>query len=186
MNIKGMVAGGIVSVVVLAGGAAYAAPATSATSASDSAAPKATCLDAAHDDSWSAWVQGRPDAFDAGDLGGTYVWHDVDGWHVRVTHATDDKGVISGKIVTSGKFVDVTGVQLEKNDKFSVGKNGHTITFRFVNYGHIDGLDFRTQCAPSVTFGFARGSHRLTDDRIFVGDHKAHPQSDPFMVRRSV
>jgi hypothetical protein len=58
------------------------------------------------------------------------------------------------------------------------------LTFRFANYGHIDGIDFRTSCAPGLTFDFERGGTALPPARIFVGQAGTHPESDPFRVVR--
>jgi hypothetical protein len=187
MNWKKIAAVAALSAVTLGiGGSAFAA-APSPTSAAEPAPSTSTeknCL-IVHDDAWPAWTQGRPDGFTAGDTGGVYMWHDNDGWHIRVTHATDDKSTFSGFIVTTGHLVDVQAIALEKNDSLNVGAGGHSVTFRFENYGHIDGLDFHTRCAPSITFGFARADHRLPADRVFVGDHKTNPARDPFRITRT-
>ena len=202
MNIKTMAVGGIVAGILAAGGttAAFAAsgsgsvsPAPNPTATTAAAAAAATtpapttgtCLPAGHDDAWPAWVQGRPAAFDAGDLGGVYLWHDANGWHLRVTHANDDKAVFTGQLVTSGTFVDVKGVQLEKSDTFTVGPKDHVVTFRFVNYGHMDGIDFRTCCAPSISFAFQRGGASLPVSRIFVGEDRLNPRHDGFRIYRT-
>jgi hypothetical protein len=128
-------------------------------------------------------VQGRPDTFDAGDRGGVYLWHDGSGWHLRVTHATDDKAVSTGIISTKGTVSNVEPVQLEKSDKLKVGKADHVIAFRFVSYGHIDGVDWTAPCAKALRFSFKHGGHPLTDT-VFLGDKKVHPRHDPFALRR--
>ena len=169
------------------GGNAFAStsPQAAKTVASTAAPTVAGSCLKVHDDSWPGWTQGRPDRFDAGDTGGVYMWHDNDGWHLRVSHATDDKSVFSGRIATSGHLVGVRGVALERNDNFKVGPNGHLVTFRFQNYGHVDGLDFHTTCAPSITFSYSRAGHTLPSERVFVGDHKANPATDPFRITRT-
>ena len=166
------------------GGAAYASPSsTAAAGPAASSGADRNCL-SVHDDAWPASAQGRPDRFDAGDIGGVYLWHDDSGWHLRVTHATDDKSAFTGRIATSGHLVDVQAVGLEHNDSLRVGADGHSVVFRFENYGHIDGVDFHTRCAPSITLSFTRGAHRLPASRVFVGDHKTNPASDPFRIVR--
>ena len=145
------------------------------------------CLPEGRDDQWPGVINGRPDGFDPGDLGGVYLWHDTNGFHLRVTHHGDDKAVFSGEIGTPrGTLTDVTGVQLEKNDRFTVGPQGHHLNFRFNNYGHDDGLDFRTKCAPTITFAFKRAANTLPAERVFLGDQKAHPASDPFSIARGI
>jgi hypothetical protein len=183
MNWKQIVAtAGLFAGTVGIGGSALAAS-PMATSSAPTSADK-DCL-IVHDDAWPAWTQGRPDGFAAGATGGVYLWHDGTGWHLRVTHATDDKSTFAGQIVTTGHLVDVQAIALEKNDALHVGPGGHSVTFRFENYGHIYGFDFRSRCAPSISFGFTRAGHRLPADRIFVGDHTTHPPTDPFRIVRT-
>jgi hypothetical protein len=59
-----------------------------------------------------------------------------------------------------------------------------TITYRFVNYGHIDGLDFKTACARSVAFRGAMAGHKLPTWRIWLGHYGRHPLENPFVVIR--
>jgi hypothetical protein len=138
------------------------------------------------DDQWPDWVNGQPAGFDAGDSGGVYLWHDTNGFHLRVTHKTDDKAFFAGTLHTSGAFADVTGVALEGNDHFSVGPDHHEITFRFVNYGHVDGLDFHTRCAPAVTMGFSADGHNLPANRVVIGHLDRHPATNPFTIVRNL
>ena len=123
--------------------------------------------------------------FDAGDNGGVYLWHDGDGWHLRVTHKTDDRLYVTGTLRTGGVFAAVTGVALERNDHFTVGPDGHTITFRFNNSGHIDGLNFRTHCASALEMGFQADDHRLPANRIVIGHNDQHPDNNPFRIVRT-
>ena len=153
-----------------------------------SAAPTATTntkCDDERDGAWPWWTQGKPDSFEAGATGGVYMWHDGDGWHVRVTHANDDKTTFTGRLQTSGAFVGVKPIALEHNDVVSVGSGGHVVTFKFENYGHIDGFDFHTSCAPAISVSLTRGGHRLPTDRIFIGDHQIHPAGNPFRIHRT-
>ena len=167
-----------------AGVSAAANAPTSPTSTGPTANTNTRCDDE-RDGAWPSWVQGKPDSFEAGATGGVYMWHDGDGWHLRVTHANDDKTTFTGKLQTVGTFVGVKAIALERNDMVHVGTGGHVITFKFENYGHIDGFDFHTSCAPSITVSLARGVHRVATDRIFIGDHKAHPAGNPFRIRRT-
>lgn len=187
MNWKTLATAATLSAATLGVGSTAFASSSSSTAASRPvASPGAdkNCL-SLHDDAWPTWAQGRPANFDAGDSGGVYMWHDNDGWHVRVTHATDDKSAFTGRITTVGHLVDVKAVGLEHNDSLRVGADGHSIVFRFENYGHIDGLDFHTRCAPSIVLSFGRGDHRLPARRVFVGDHKTSPATDPFRITRT-
>jgi hypothetical protein len=187
VSLKSVIFGGVMGAVLVMGGMSYAASSPTSTPASDTAGSEPAtngCLPPGHDDAWPAWVQGRPDGFEAGDIGGVYLWHDGDGWHLRVTHANNDQAVFAGVIRTPGRLVDVHPIALEQADQLTVGPDQHTMTFRFSNYGHIDGIDFHTRCAPVIRFAFDRGGHLLPADRVFVGDDKNHP-GNPFRVART-
>lgn len=179
----------IVCAALVAGSVGVATPAfasnTPATTAAATSPNTGTRCSDERDGSWPDWVQGKPDTFDAGATGGVYMWHDSDGWHLRVTHANNDQTVFTGALETTGAFVDVHGVLLEKNDSLHVSAARHVISFKFENYGHIDGVDFHTACAPSIVSSFWRGTHRVTVDRVFLGDHDTHPSTDPFRIRRA-
>jgi len=187
MNWKNFIVGSALAVGVIAASAGVSAAATAPSPAppqvpAPSTAPK---CDDVRDGAWPLWVQGKPDSLDAGATGGVYMWHDRDGWHVRVTHATDDKTTFTGRLQSVGTFVGVKAISLEQNDTLQVGTGGHVVNFKFENYGHIDGFDFRTSCAPSIAVTLSRGEHRLPTDRVFIGDHKAHPAGNPFRIRRT-
>lgn len=134
-------------------------------------------------------LEGRPDRFDAGDRGATYVWHDSSGWHLRATDQTASAHVYSGRIVLStGSFKDVQGVALERDDRFYV--SGRTLYYQFVTYKAIDGIDFRVgDCSPApgqtITF-HARRDGALDSGRVIVGDQERHPEHDPFTAIRSL
>jgi hypothetical protein len=191
MNLKALAACAAVASVMVAsvmvagiGGGVASAATTGATSSGGKATP--SCTGSGPDDGWPAVVQGRPDSFDAGDRGGVYLWHDASGWHLRVTHATDDKAAFTGIIRSKSTVSNVQPVQLEQNDKVKVkvDKAEHVIAFRFLNYGHIDGVDWTAPCARALRFSFKRGGQKLTST-VFLGDKKVHPKHDPFAVKRA-
>lgn len=162
---------GIVFAMPAGVAAAAPAPATATTTA-------ATC-DAGH---WPASVQGRPQ-FHTGSRAGDYIWHDATGWHLRVTHPGSRAVVFSGTI-TAGQALTVKGVRLETGDTFTVSPDQKTVTYRFVNHGKIDGLDFTTACAKHLTFGGRMNSLRLPTGRIWIGHRGRHPLENPFVLRR--
>jgi hypothetical protein len=129
-------------------------------------------------------VQGRPDGIDPRTTAATYMWHDNDGWHIRVTHHTTNRRTFSGQLLTSGDFANVGAVHLEKSDQFQVSKDHHSITFLFKNFGRIDGLDFHTHCAPSIKFAFQSDGKTTPTNRIVIGRHNARPSSNPFTISR--
>jgi len=182
MNLHQRVIGGLVGLsavvaIVAAPASVFAASATS--SATASTATVATCTDG----HWPSSVQGRSTAFHAGAKAGDYIWHDANGWHVRVTHAGTGREVFTGTIVSSAPL-DAVPVKLEKNDVVTVSADKKTITYRLVNYGRIDGFDFRTACASRLSFSGRLDGVRLPTSRIWLGAFNRHPLENPFVVVR--
>lgn len=134
------------------------------------------------DTHWPAAVQGVPTNLHAGAAGGNYFWHTKTGWHLRVTHRGSSRVVFTGRIVSSTP-ITVTGVKLEKNDTFTLSADKLTLTYRFRNYGRIDGLDFKTDCSQHLRLsGSTMGGKKLPVSRIWLGARHVHPLSNPFVV----
>ena len=131
---------------------------------------------------WPATVEGRPTLLKSGSLGGDYIWHDTGGWHVRVTRHADERLTFSGRI-TSSAPLDADPVRLESNDKVSLSADRRTITFRFENYGAIDGIDFTTTFI-ALSFSLSMGISRMPISRIWLGASNRHPLENPFAVTR--
>ena len=112
------------------------------------------------------------------------MWHD-NGWHIRVTHKGSNKRTFAGSLVTQGAFTGVKPVQLEKSDSLKVSSDKHVITFLFKNYGLIDGVDFFTHCAPSITFSFQSDGSTSPPSKIDIGHNSVHPPTDPFLIARN-
>ena len=148
--------------------------------------PNKTCTVAKDDGHWPAYVARQPAGIDPHTTAAIYMWHDTNGWHIRVTHHTDNRRTFAGQISTAGRFADVKPVHLEKNDKFVVSPDHHSITFLFYNRGYIDGLNFFTKCAPSVTFGFQSDGKTAPVSRIVIGMNSTHPPSNPFIINRAL
>lgn len=161
----------------------------SASNPASASTPATTACDAG---AWKAddiSVEGRPDGFDAGDRGATYLWHDAGGWHLRTTDHTNSPHLYSGRIVLStGQFAGVQGIRLEDADKFRV--YGETLYYRFVTYNGIDGVDFHVgDCSPRVAQALTfhlRYDGALDANRVIVGDKSRHPEHDPFVGIRSL
>ena len=181
-NMKRIAAVGAIATTLVVGGSAgaFAASTPSTAPGGSTGVTPSTCLPGGHDDSWPVWADGNP-----GRSAGVTVWHDSNGWHVRVTHNAIHDRVFSGEIVTKGALVDVTAVRLEKNDHLVVGTGQHSIRFRFNNYGGVDGFDFATKCAPALGFGFLSDGHVVPTGRISIGAAARHPEHDPFVIART-
>ncbi len=156
------------SLALLAPAAASAAPTTAETSC------------AGH---WPASLQGVPSMYEAGARAGDYLWHDSRGWHLRVTKVTSSRAVFTGRI-RSDKPMTVTGVKLESGDTFTLSADKLTLTYRFANYGHIDGLDVRTACASRLGISGSMDGTLLPTGRIWIGARGHHPLQNPFAISR--
>lgn len=154
----------------------------SLTSASTPSTASATC-DVNRDDRWPLSAAGRPKGLDAGDAGGVYLWHDDDGWHLRVTHRNDHVQVYSGTIATNGA-IRFQRVLDERGDRAWVGPDHHVLHFVFTNFGHLDGVDFQTRCAPTLGFALQGDGHTLPASRVNIGYFSTHPANDPFAIAR--
>jgi hypothetical protein len=164
----------LAAVLLVPGGAAgamitAAAPTTSA----------ATC-DAGR---WPRRVQGKPATLVVGARAGDYIWHNANGWHLRVTHPGTAGVVFSGRIV-SNKPVSVAGVRLDAGDTIAISGDLKTVTYRFINHGGVDGLDLRTACATRLAFTGSMASSKLPVGRIWIGRNGLHPLGNPFVVTR--
>lgn len=135
------------------------------------------------DGRWPASVQGKPVMFASGARAGDYLWHNARGWHLRVTKASSTRAVFTGRI-RSDKPITVTGVLLEKGDSFTLSADKLTLTYRFVNYGRVDGLDFTTACVERLVIGGSMNGVKLPIGRIWVGARGHHPLQNPFVIRR--
>jgi hypothetical protein len=144
------------------------------------------CTVVTDDGRWPAYANGKPAGIDPHTTGAIYQWHDKDGWHVRVTHKTNNKRTFSGQITTGGKLVHVKPVRLEKGDKWVVSADKHSVSFLFKNYGWIDGLNFMTACAPSLSFGYQSDGKTSSPSRIVIGKDATHPTSNPFVISRAL
>ena len=163
--------GPIVGLALL--GAALIVPTTAA------AAEAAAC----DEGRWPAATQGAPVTYKSGGRAGDYLWHNATGWHLRVTHIGSRRVVFSGRIV-SDRPLSVRGYKLESGDRFVLSDDKLTLTYRFANYGHIDGLDFRTACATKLRVRGSMAGEKLPVGRIWIGRAGTHPLSNPFLIER--
>ena len=166
-------------------GLALSGPANAASTTSSAPSPAPSAAAAKCDSgAWAGRIQGAPRNFSAGDRGGDYLWHDTHGMHLRVTHRTSSRDVYTGTI-TSSAPMRINPVKLEKGDVARLSADHRTLVFAFSNYGHIDGVDFHTDCATSITVAHLNeGNNRLPASRVYLGATEAHPAAVPFTVRR--
>ena len=168
------------TLVILALGGALLAPATTLAATAPATTPTIVACTDGH---WPATVQGVPTLWHAGAPAGDYLWHDATGWHLRVTHRGTGRAVFSGRIVSSAPMT-AAPVRLEAGDLFALSADRLTLTYRFVNHGRVDGLNFRTDCARRITVGGAMDGSRLPVGRIWIGRANRHPLENPFVITR--
>ncbi len=126
-------------------------------------------------------MQGVPLTLKAGARAGDYLWHSSTGWHLRVTHPGTAKVVFTGRIVSSAPMT-FTPWRLEKGDTITLSTDKKTLTYKFNNYGRIDGIDFKTACAQRLTIYASINGRKLSPSRIWLGQHGRHPLENRFVV----
>jgi hypothetical protein len=161
---------------------ALLAPASAA--AAGGPEPTGTGDDAGCPGHWPAAVQGKPATYAAGARAGEYLWHDARGWHLRVTKVNSERAVFTGRI-KSDRPMTVSGVLLEEGDRITLSADRLTLSYRFANYGHIDGLDFRTACATRLDITGAMNGATLPASRVWIGANGRHPLGVPFAILRA-
>lgn len=133
---------------------------------------------------WQPVVQGAPAGFSAGDRGGDYLWHDLTGFHLRVTHRNDGRQVYSG-LITSSAPMRIDPVRLESGDVLRLSPDHRSFVFAFADYGRVDGVNFHTDCAATLTVSRLHvGSAALPASRVYLGHREAHPAAVPFTLHR--
>jgi hypothetical protein len=128
-------------------------------------------------------VQGNPDVR-AGQDGAAYLFHDSKGWSVRVTHASSKGSVVTGTITATGLIGHVSTFHLEKRDAVRLSNGGHTLQFRLVNVGHLDGLSFTAECSKSMRVAIGVDGKGASTQAVYLGAHRLHPASVPFAIER--
>lgn len=183
MSLRRQFLGGLIGLTTIAAllvpSAVLAAGTTPTATAATPAAATAVCTDG----HWPASVQGVPTLWHANGAAGDYMWHDARGWHLRVTHRGTGRVVFTGRIVSSAPMT-ATGIRLEAGDSIALSADRLTLTYRFVNHGAIDGINFRTDCARRLTFAGSMSGVKLPISRIWIGRANRHPLENPFTITR--
>src|SRR3954471_19581199 len=94
-------------------------------------------------------VMGSPDV-KPGQALGVYLWHGSNGYSLRATHPGHTKVVFAGRLSASNGFSHVTKVAFEKADWLKLSSDGKQLTFRFTNYGYIDGINLAADCSRLI------------------------------------
>jgi hypothetical protein len=176
--LSGLLSLSAIATMLFVPAAAFAA--TSATSAPTAATAATTC----DEGRWPASVQGQPVTLKAGARAGDYLWHSATGWHLRVTHPGAYAVAFTGTIVATAALT-VAPYALESGDTWTLSADKKTLTYRFVNHGRVDGLDFRTACATRLWVKGSMGGVKLPPSRIWLGHWGRHPLQNPFVILRN-
>jgi hypothetical protein len=129
-------------------------------------------------------VMGSPD-LEAGQATGVYLWHGSNGYSLRATHPGHQKVVFTGRLTASNSFSHVTPVRFEKADSYALSSDHKTLTFRFTNYGYIDGLNFAADCSRLIRVKIGVNGAQATPRQVKLGKAKSNPTSTPFTIERS-
>jgi hypothetical protein len=128
-------------------------------------------------------VIGRPASFHAGLARGYWIWHDTTGWHLRATHASTARTVFTGVITATNPMTTVK-VRDEAHDRVVRSADRRTTTFRFTNYGGVDGLDLTAGCSATVTFRLYADGALVAPSRIHLGARATAATANPLRVTR--
>ena len=131
-----------------------------------------------------AQVQGNPNV-QPGSRGVAYLWHDSHGWSLRVTHPGTARAVVTGTLTVTRDISHLQTVRLERGDAVAVSRDGHTLSFRMANVGHLDGVNFTADCSPKMRVNVKVNGVGASTSQVFLGAHRAHPTSVPFTIERS-
>lgn len=174
------------SATLAVGALMAAAPADAATPAAN---PAATSQASCSTGRLPASVLGDPKVR-AGQSAGVYLAHGTGatsertGYALAVTHPGSRLAVFTGTVTSSAPITYVK-VRDERHDVVRLSADHKTLTYRFVNYGGIDGVAFRADCAKTVTFNAALDYRKLPAANVFLGAQRVHPSSVPFTIART-
>jgi hypothetical protein len=129
-------------------------------------------------------VQGDPHVR-SGDRGVAYLFHTGSGWGLRVTHASTQRTVVTGTLRASSGISSYRTYRLERGDAVSQSADGRLLSFRLSNVGHLDGFDVKAECSTTLQVTVRVDGTSAPTDRVYLGAHRAHPTSVPFVIGRS-
>jgi hypothetical protein len=126
-------------------------------------------------------VEGQPSMMQQGALASYWIWHDRDGFHLRVTTA-HDRRTFTGLITFSGELGWARAYELGPEDEVRVTNQG--IRFRILAEKNINGFDFRVGRGSQATVHLEindMGPQKLLQS-VFLGQNNVHPMSNDFTL----
>lgn len=179
MTIKRSIATVLAGAAIAVGAFAHPASAADTGTAASPDPNEASCVNG----HWPGVVDGKPTQLQAGAHEAVYLWHDTTGWHLRATHPGTDKKIIRGQLRSDGEIYAVARYT-EGNDVVAHTASRHAVSFRFTNWGHIDGLDFKVRCGKHLNVNGAYQGTKLQPSQVFLGAGNTNPAKVPFMLKR--
>ena len=76
-------------------------------------------------------------------------------------------------------------MRLEKADNVTLSSDHKTLTFRFTNYGYIDGVNFAADCSKLMRVKIRINNEVASPRQVKLGKHRSNPTSNPFTIERS-
>ena len=132
---------------------------------------------------WPASAEGRPAAHLEAE--GVYVWHSSNGWRLRVNDPGTDRAVFTGSVKVDGKIFAV-GRHLENGAEGVVRLGAHAAVFRFMNFGGVDGMNFRTKCSTTFRVNVKKNGVTVPTEHVYIGAAGDHPAAVPFIITRTL
>jgi hypothetical protein len=135
--------------------------------------------------SWQARVEGQPFSFRAGAASGVYFWHNQPaGLSLRTTNPPRQSHEYSGIISTDGTIFNLTPVDLEPDDSYTLDAYGQNLSFDFHTDSAIDGVDFEIAGGTGLKLGAQWDGLPLPLQSFFLGANGVHPENNPLWVCR--
>lgn len=126
-------------------------------------------------------LEGQPSTLREGAMASYWIWHDSDGYHLRITTA-HDRRVFSGRIEFSARSGWAKAYQLGPDDEVKLTNQG--IAFRLPTQRNLKGFDFRMDYPGQATL-----SLELDEDKgqkvaqhVLLGQNNVHPNTNPFTI----
>ena len=131
--------------------------------------------------------RGEPEGLKKGITECYKVWHNEEGWHVRVVNARGSRDhKYQGTITVENGVIDEIRSHLAQKNGFEKqwkhGAKKNEITFDFSTNEREDGINFRaSRGASAVRFSLKIDGNEVPQ-QIFVGKRGDHPEASTFSV----
>jgi hypothetical protein len=132
----------------------------------------------------SQQLQGRPAAWNPGNVLGYFIWQEGDRWYLQTTTKGAERQ-FTGTVQTNGTFADMNRNNLENNDRTSTNNAGNEINFDLKTTGDMDGLSFRLDNSAAATFTLYLDGQPVNPSEVYIGNANRHPDTNSFTISRN-